>query len=358
MHTPSYNFINLSLCLLLFSASSAHAATFLPISNEAASLRTEASGDVYAASKSVVIAAPVQGDIFAAGDGVDISGSSSASIFAVGRNLSITGDAEDDVRIAGSIISVDSNIAHDLFAAGSQIFISKDTHVHGDAYIAGENVTISGTVHGNVRATGSSLTFTNDAVVMGDITVYGNAPTIEENAKVSGKVTTIAPQTNTNEVPRGVTLRTLFASMVSSAVLALALLYGAPVLVAKSKELVSQRPMQSAIIGLLWLLLCIPVAILFFATSIGAFIGLFVLTSTFPLLIIAFGLMIIAIGSTVYRLLLKKDGEAWQHTLIGAAIIGLIAQLPVIGFLLITTAFLIALGAILKAFWSLIQGKP
>ncbi|MDA1168791.1 MAG: polymer-forming cytoskeletal protein [bacterium] len=357
MNKPSHKFIGISLYLLFFSVSPAHGATFLPISNEAASLRSEASGDVYAASKFVVIAAPVQGDIFAAGDGVDISGSSSASIFAVGRNLNITGDANDDVRIAGSIISVDSNIAHDLFALGSQIFISKDTQVHGDAYIAGENVTISGTVHGNVRATGSKITFTNDAVVMGDITVYGNAPTIEDNAKISGKVTTIAPQTDTKKVSRGIALRTLLTTIVSTAVLALALLYSAPILVAKSKDLVSQRPIQSAIIGLLWLLLCIPATILFLTTSIGIFIGLFVLTSTIPLLIIAFGFVIIATGSIIYRLMLKKDGVAWQHVLIGAAVVGLVAQLNVIGFLLITTAFLIALGAILNAFWSLIQGK-
>ncbi|MEK7499190.1 MAG: polymer-forming cytoskeletal protein [Patescibacteria group bacterium] len=356
MITQTHKALIVALFFALFPIS-AYGATFLPVSDDVASLRTEAIGDVYALNKSIVIHAPVQGDIFAAGEGVDVSGSSSASVFAIGRNISISGDVQDDVRVAGDILSIGSNIAHDLFVAGSQILITKDSHVHGDTYIAGENVTISGTVHGTIRAATNKLTLTNGSVVMGDIKVYGSAPIIEGGATVSGKITTVAPAQKQKEVKRGLAFGALVASIVSATVFALALLYGAPVLVAKSKEIITAHPVQSAVTGLLWLFLFIPVALILFATNIGVYIGFFVLFATLPLVLLGFGIMVIATGSLVNRLIFKNDGTPWQHAIIGAVIIAIVALLKSIGAVLIAVAFLIALGAVLKAFWAILQGK-
>lgn len=332
-------------------------ATFLPVSEEVASLRSEAKGDVYAASNSVVITAPVEGDIFAMGDSVDISGSSTASIFAIGRTLSLTGDTKDDVRVAGSIISIGSQIAHDLFAAGSSIFLTPDSRITGDVYVAGENITISGTVDGSIQAAANKLTITKDAKITGDVTVRGNAPIIEDGATLSGKVNTIAPQESPKVAKKGLLIGSLVTSVASAGVLALLLLFAAPALVAKVKNVITTSPAQSGVIGLLWLLLCLPVTLLLLISGVGAYAGILVLTLTFPVCILAFGLMVITTGSMTYKALAKKDGNMLYDALIGAAIVAAVGLLGPIGFIALSIGFLISFGAILKAFWTIIQGK-
>jgi len=357
MITQFTKILGIALIAIVLPISSVYGATFLPTSGEVASLRSETSGDVYTASKSIVITAPVEGDIFAAGENVDISGSSSASIFGVGQNVVITGEVMDDVRVAGETVSVGSTIAHDLFAAGSDVLVTKDSHVHGDVYIGGEHVTISGTIHGNLFVAGNSITVTNGGTVMGNITARGSAPVIEDGATVSGSVKTIASKETKEGTKDAFEFGAFLASLVSTAVFALALLFGAPVLVAKTKEDISATPLRSGLVGLLWLLVCIPVTLLLFASGVGIYLGLFIISVTLPLCFLAFGLMVIAAGSIVYRLVTKKEGVAWQNAVIGAVIVALLALLDFIGFILVSVAFLVALGALLKTLWTIIQGK-
>ncbi len=357
MTTKHYIAGSIALFLVALPFAPIQAATFLPVSEEVASLRSEAKGDVYAASNSVVITAPVEGDIFAIGDAVDVSGSSTASVFAVGRTISLTGDTKDDVRAAGSMVSIGSQIAHDLFAAGSSVFVTKDSHVHGDAYLAGETVIVSGTIHGNLRVGASKVTITKDATVMGNVTVRGNAPVIEEGAKISGTVTTLAPTKMETREKGRFAIGGLIASMASSAILGLILLFATPALVARSKDIITKSPAQSGVIGLLWILLFLPVTILLMISGLGVYLGIFFLTITFPVSILAFGLMIIATGSMLYKAIAKNEGNIWYHAVIGAVIISLIPFLGPLGFLLLSLAFLIALGAVLKALWNMVQGK-
>ncbi len=357
MTTKPYIAFATALFITAIPLTPLQAATFVPSSDEVASLRSESEGDVYAASNSVVITAPVRGDIFAAGDGVDISGSADSSIFAVGRNLAITGDVQDDVRVAGTIVSIGSNIAHDLFAAGSNVLITKDSHVHGDAYLAGENITIEGTVHGDVQAAGKKLTIARGAVVMGNLTMRGNEPIIEEGATVSGKIQTIAPTKSEHEGGKGFALAGFITSVVSAMVLALVLLFAAPVLVAKSKENIVKSPVQSGLLGFLWLIICLPATLLLLISGVGAYVGIFILAVTFPLCILAFGLIIIATGSIVYQLFAKQEGTVWHHAAIGSLLVSLVALLGFAGFSLLVLAFFVALGALLKTLWSIIQGK-
>lgn len=347
----------IALSLLLVPLTSINGATFLPPTDETSSVRSETKGDVYVANESIVIAAPVDGDIFAAGNNIDISGSSSASIFAVGKNLSITGEVKDDVRVAGESVSLGSTITHDLFAAGSSVLVMKDSHVLGDAYVAGETITISGTIHGDVRSASNRLVIASGATVMGNITSYGNSPIIEDGATVSGTISTVAPKGNTNVASRGFALKALILSIVSSAVFALMLMYAAPVLIEKSKTHIATSPLQSGVTGILWLLLFLPASILLMLSTMGVYIGILALTATFPLLLLGFGMMVVAVGSMIYPRVAKQPGTMWHHAFVGAIVLTLVSFLDIIGFILITLAFIISLGAVLKAFWNIMQGK-
>ncbi len=352
MDTKSSIFSVIALVLLLLPVAPLMGATFLPISDEVASLRSEAEGDVYAMSNSVVIAAPVQGDIFAAGDTVDISGSATSSVFAIGRLLTISGEVRDDVRVAGSIVSIASIIANDLFVLGSEVRMVKTAHVQGDAYIAGDSSVISGTIDGSLRVTGSNIVITSDAVINGDVIAYGDTPTIDDGATIGGETKVVL--SNETQSAAQFTLRGFIGSIVSASLLALLLIFAAPKLVAGSKEFIVKHPVQSGLIGLTWVLLFIPIVLLLIISNIGLSIGMLLLFGTFPLIFISFGCMVISIGSITNKLFTKGEGVLWHHAIIGALLVSVLTLLGVVGFTLLLFALLVSFGAVLKTFRALI----
>ncbi len=328
------------------------AATFLAPEGESASVRSEIAGDLYVASNTVIVAAPVRGDIFAAGDSVDISGSSDASIFAVGRSVTVSGSAKDDVRVAGSAVSLTSTIAHDVFAAGSTVFLGAESSIGGDAYITGSDITITGTILGTLRVAGERVTIAKTAVITGDVISYNNEPVVENGAIISGKITTIAPLFQ--EEKRGVRsfIGPLVTSAVSGALLALLILWTAPLLIKNMLSVATARPVYSALLGLITLLLFFPITIILAVTGIGFHVAGLMFTGALFSIMLGMGSSLILMGSFVMRLLDKKNVSGvitWQHAVVGAVVGTLISLLGWIGFLTLFIIFLIGLGATLKA---------
>lgn len=352
--------ISLSIAALLLAIpSTGLAATFLAPSNETASVRSALTSDLYTASKSVVVAAPVQGDIFAAGDSIDISSITDQSIFAAGNSISLTGDVRDDVRVAGNIVTLTGSVAHDIFAAGSHVAIAPSASIGGDVYIAGQDTVISGTVQGNVRATGERILVTKDASINGSLTTYGEEPIIEEGAIIKGETKTIARAQIQREqrAPQSILIRSI-RSAASHLVLALILLFGAPKLAKHTQELFTKSPVQSAGIGLLWLVLLLPVSILLIASFIGMPVGFFLLLITIPLCIASIAASTLALGGLAYKLMKKPDAPlTWQHALVGAVVLAVLMLLGPIGFIVGIVIFFVGLGSTLRALANALRSK-
>jgi hypothetical protein len=336
------------LTALVIPIPAVHAAQFVAPEGESASVRDEVAGDLYTASNSVIITAPVHGDIFAAGETVDISGSSDASIFAFGRSITVSGNAHDDIRVAGENISVTSDITHDLMAAGSTVSVSPTSSIGGDVYAAGSELTIAGEVAGSVRLAGEKLTVARTATIKGNLVAYGSEPIIEEGAKITGTVRTILPE----EKP-GRENRTMIASFARLSlrrfILALVILLLAPALVQSIHTRATTMSIKSVGYGLLITILALPAVLILFITGIGALLGFFVLTTALFLYVIGFGSAILLLGTWVWSLVQHKSIRipsplSWQQAIVGAVAASILSFIP-FGSLILTVIFLIAVGA-------------
>ncbi len=340
--------LSLFMLLLAFPLSEVTAATFVALKEESASVRQEVTGDLYATSNAVIIAAPVRGDIFAAGSSVDISGSSDASVFAVGEGVTISGEVTDDVRVAGVSIALTSKTAHDVFAAGSTISLGPQSFVGGDAYLAASDVTIEGTINGTLRVAGERVTITKTAIIRGDVITYQNKPVIEDGATIGGKTTTIAPATTEQQSNRQDGIWRLVQSVISRAILAFALIWIAPLMMTTMRNHAVSAPVRSGLLGLAVIILCIPLTIIIAMTGVGLPVAALVFAASMLLIIIGIGSSIVLLGSYIMKLITTKDPSAslsWQHALVGGVATALIMLAGSVGFLILFIVFVIALGA-------------
>ncbi|OGY31687.1 MAG: hypothetical protein A3C02_00300 [Candidatus Andersenbacteria bacterium RIFCSPHIGHO2_02_FULL_45_11] len=336
----------------------ASAATFVAPEGESASVRQEVTGDVYAASNAVVIAAPVHGDIFAAGDSVDISGQSDASVFAIGRSITVSGDAKDDIRVVGSMVSLTAATAHDVFAAGSSVFLGPESSAGGDAYLAGSDITVAGTIRGSLRIAGEKVTIAKTAIITGDLITYGNDPIIEDGATIGGKTTTIAAAAHPQKERRQNVFGHLIRSAASAALLAYALILLAPLFMAAMYARANTSPVHSGLIGLGILLLFFPLAVILAITGIGFQLAALVGTTTLFLIMIGMGTSTVLLGAWSMKLVTKKDNLlTWQHAVIGGVAATLISLMGGIGFIVLFIIFLIGLGVAAHTLKHIIYGK-
>lgn len=343
MNTYIFRLLLLTAMFAL-SAAYASAATFLAPKGEVASVRQDVSGDIYAASNAVVVAASVHGDIFAAGDSVDISGASDDSIFAVGRSITISGSAGDDVRVAGNSISLTSNVAHDVFAGGSTIFIGPESSIGGDVYVAGNDITIAGTITGTLRVAGERVTIAKTAVITGDLITYQNQPTIEQGATIKGTTTTVMPPVDTQYARRpGIIV--FVKSAVSRALLAFLLIWMAPRFSSAVLSIVRTRTAHTSVLGLAIAIIFLPLTFLLLITGIGLHIALLIGATSLFLVILGTGYATLFLGYLAGTLLSKASLPAWQQAALGGIVAAAITLIGGIGFLVLGIFCLIGLGA-------------
>ncbi len=344
--------------LLIAPLSYVSAATFVAPKGESASVREEVTGDVYAASNAVIIAAPVHGDIFAAGDSVDISGQSDASVFAAGRSVTVSGNAKDDVRVAGNMVSLTATVTHDVFAAGSSIFLGPESSVGGDAYLGGSDITIAGTVRGTLHVAGEKVTIAKTAVIAGDVITYGKAPIIEEGSTIRGKTTTVAAKTRPEEDRRQHAIGGLVRSAVSAALLAYALILLAPLSMTAAYARANSSPVRSGLLGLGIIILFFPLALILAITGIGFHLAALVGTTAIFLIVLGMGTSTTLLGAWLMKLITKKDAPlTWQHAVIGGVAATLISITGGIGFIVLFVIFLLGLGATAHSLQQIIYGK-
>lgn len=345
MNSSLFRSIAISVALILAPVPYVHAATFLAPQGESASVRSETSGDLYAASGAVIVAAPVHGDIFAVGNTVDISGSSDASVFAAGRGVSVSGSVKDDVRVAGNTVSITSSIAHDAFIGGSTVFVGPDSIIGGDAYIAGNEVVIAGAIHGDVRVTSQHITVANTAVITGNLTTYQYAPKIEDGAKILGKVTTITTPVQDTQVERGSEIGSIAKSATSRALFALLLIWLAPTFIQATLTHATQKPVVSGFIGLGILVAFLPITLILAITGIGMHVAAFVFTVTMCCIALGTGVSAILIGNVILKGIEKKDSPLWHSALLGSIGVTIVSLLGGVGFLALCILFLIGSGS-------------
>ncbi|OOV12409.1 polymer-forming cytoskeletal protein [Deinococcus sp. LM3] len=368
--------------------------------------------DLYVAGNDVRIDGTVNGDLFVSGRTVTITGEVRGNVSGAGETLSLSGRVSQSARFAGSTVRIreGARIGRDLLAAGSEVVTAPgavigrdvavgasqarlDGRVTRNAYVGANGIEVGGVIGGNARmavgntvvnpgrwmASGSpGLRFTGAGKIAGDLTLQragANAEALPAGV-VGGQVVYAPVQGVTVQARPGV-----FAGFLSTL---------AGVVLAGLLLLWLARPRLQVV----WdRLRAAPGASLGFGTlgviglPVGAFLALLVLglvAGALTLLrlgglgvpLALFGTPVVLGGAALiaWASLLGAQGFAaylmgtWlMHalrpqaaatpvpaTLIGAVLVALLLQIPVLGALLTLGALLLSLGA----FWLTLSGPP
>ncbi|MCB9161383.1 MAG: hypothetical protein H6644_16335 [Caldilineaceae bacterium] len=289
--------------LLVGSTWTAHAADI--VSDEVYRLDADAvvSDDLYVFAREVYIDGKVEGDLVVAAGYVEINGIVTGDVMGAAGGIVINGVVGDDARLAGSGIVITGNVADDLFAAGggdgfSQwagaasvgravvpgVRILADAVVTSDAYLAGGTGLIEGAIGRNLTAAFGTLEF--GGRVDGDAELTARTLSVNDGASVGGTLTyrtpesTVVPQNTAADVvmaPWDVRttpaaaepnrLETSLWWLLRTVMLALGLavvgwlwLRFWPRALARPASVMVRRPVESALWGLLLLVLAVPLS--------------------------------------------------------------------------------------------------
>lgn len=126
-----------------------------------------------AAGETVEVFGWLGNDFYSAANFITINGNVGDDAIVAAQNITLRGKVEDMVVAAGETVLIDGEIEGDLFAAGRQVRLTKNAHVFGNTYIAAASVLFEGgTVEGMLRVAGESMELNGQ--VNNKVIIYGN----------------------------------------------------------------------------------------------------------------------------------------------------------------------------------------
>ena len=274
------------------------------------------------------------------------------------------------MRFSGDII-VPPGTVQDGTAITMNGRIVVDGTLNGDALTMNGDVTVSGTVRGSVRAFNGDITLAGTAVVDGDVWSANGRIDRQPGAQVRGRVqsATVAPPGSPSRPPmasrrwdgrwswwwpdmmRAMATWT-FVSFVALAAIASALF---PLQVRRIADALHRSPGESLLAGfVLWIILP-PLAVVLAVSIVGLPVVVF----------LPFGVMVLSLAGLAGASQLIGDrvlGGFQQHhhtaleAVVGASLLGVLAFIPGLGWLVLLLAITWGLGGVLLLILRRVRG--
>jgi len=332
--------------------------------------------DQYVAGRIVRVNAPIEGDLVVAGQRLIVAADIAEDLIAAGESIDVRNAVGDDIRAAGRTISVAGPVSGHIVAAGNNVTLSQGSSIAEWAWLAGRNVTIDGSVGQELRAAGDNVTLTGrvdedanligqrvqvgpGAVIGGDLIVQSRTePEIADGATIMGEVIREDLPDGANGFGpfrwiSGTAGFVYFAVTLITAVLAVALLF--PGFSRATSDRFADMPLRAIGAGLLAAIGIPVLTILVFMTGIGLIVGFGLLGVYLLALLLATLLGIIAVGHLGLKLTSRGRVPRLLNTVfalvIATVVVLLVAQIPVVGGLVMLVLLLSGLGAVAGELW-------
>jgi len=322
---------------------------------------------------SVRHALPIEGDLIGFGGSVEIVAPVKGNAILSGGDVRIAEPVGGDLYSAGGNVQVESSIGRNARVAGGNVDITAKGSVGGNLSVVGGTVVVRGPVTGNIQAASGDVLV--DSEVGGDVSVAAGTLHLGPNARVAGRVklrgngeTIIDPAAS---IAGGVTrepggraetkTRTHRGSADGSwwwtlgmMVLAGVIAAGFPAGSRRLGDKLRRDPAITMLFGFA-VLVCTPVAAVILAiTIIGIPVALAVLLLYAVMLIVGYAALAVALGDSALARFRAPDAgrRGWRSGAAVAAMLAmaLLAQIPVVGNLLVFAALLAGVGALVLAF--------
>ncbi len=323
------------------------------------SVRHDASGaeNLFLAGETVRQEAAIDGTGHLAGRRVFVAAPVGGSLYAAGMDVDLSADVAGDATLAGYRVEVAAPVAGNLRAFAARLSVGAP--VGGTALLAGETVRLDAPIAGDAAIATERISFGPAARIDGTLRLYGDrAERIEipESVIASDRVTRL-PRADWREIERpvprigwgGLIGGFLGGVLVVAAVAAL-IAAVAPGPMADMRRRILDRPFGTLGWGFLTLSAVIGATVVVALTLIGIFVApAFLLLAALGAFLgyvigaYSFGAgLLIAVGRGEPASL----GQRALAALLGALLAGLLALIPILGWLFVLALLLAGVGAL------------
>jgi len=333
--------------------------------------------DRYVAGSDIEVDTPTEGDLFAASEDLALEEPVTGATHLAARRLTIEADTgtlyafayeiDLDATVAGAASLFAAEVELDGEIGGNLRLFARDAEVrgalNGSALIAARELSLDAPVAGDLMLAVESVEFGDDATVTGQVIVYveeGEEP-VDIPARVADPDRVELRSMDAREDRPGgfadmrqtafrAAIASFFVSVLTVAAVAAAALAIAPAHVAQWREKALSAPGQSFVAGFLLIstiagagfvlaLTVIGIPLLFAALMLAGVVGY----AGYVMGAYIFGVGLwLRLGNEIPTDILPKAGLA----LLGAFLVGIIALIPLVGWLVVLALALTGAGAI------------
>ena len=331
----------------------------------------------FLAGRSVTIKANVSDDVFAVGRDVKFDAATVHNAVVAGYDVELRGGTAKDFVAAAGNLRIAGRIADVLVALARSIRIAPEGVIGGDVRIAAETIVMEGQTAGSMRAAARRITISgritgkadllaqriviaSGAEIAGDLIYRGKEkPEIADGAKIGGQVRQIPidlPDLRSiGWAIVGISLLIGLAWLLASVLLVVILHWVFPNLLSDAVRQLREQPWSSLGRGVAIGLIASAVAGALMVSIIGIPLGgaLFMGIGVAWLMGLATVCACVGLGIRQWRAKHVDEqpaGLIWWATL-GAVILGLVALVPVLGWIVTGLAAAAGLGAAAGELW-------
>lgn len=336
----------------------------------------------FIAGETVVIDGQVVDDLVVAGGNITINGDVGGDILAAGGNVTINGNAGGDIRVVGGTLNLNGTVGGNASIAGGTIFLNDNFNVAKTVSVAGGQVQAFGTIGRDLHAAGGQIILGSDVgrdadvavdelVVQPSVVIAGNLKyesgreaNIPTQAQIGGDVLYNAhqkalPNKADIEVAKGVGAGVLaalagivlafkFVMFLAFLLVGLVFIVVIPKAVRGVMDIAMKQRWQSIGWGFVFLIVTPVVVGILMATIVGIPLALMVLALYMAALYVSHLIFSIVLGEWIIKYFAKNKkktpGMFWS-LLLGAVVFGLLASLPIIGWIVKLIGCVWGLGA-------------
>jgi hypothetical protein len=317
--------------------------------------------DLLTAGRTVHVQRAIGGDLAVAGSRVEISGPVEGYVMAAGGDVSVNDSVANDVWAAGATVSLTGPVGDNAWLAGRTVVVRPEATVGGSANLAGQSIEVLGPVKRNLRVGAESVTLGSEvagsvevraervrvlpgAVIHGDLVVSGpRPPEVATGARVLGQTT--YRSTERERAPVTGWLSWWLWSFLAIFCLGAAALAVSSRGVERVAVRVWQRPVNTAVAGIVGLLLIPLVAVLMAVTIIGIPLAIVLLALYGVIVVLSCVFVAYRVGGWMFTW--RPQTRPYPQLAAGALIVTVLATLPWIGWVVQGLVLMLGSGALL-----------
>lgn len=317
-------------------------------------------GDVICAGRDITITATVDGDIICAGQNltIDTDAIILGDIRAAGQNLDLSGLVERNMTLAGQRININNAQVDGEVSAAAQDIIQSGL-IGSGLYAAAQKLTINGQVDREAKAMVENMVLGPKSFINGSLNYVSQSElTRPESARISGKITRSRPENYARgDMPkvgssfaRGLSVAGFFMIFFWIG-LSLLMVILFPDLFKRTNQVLSVRPVYTAVVGIFSLIVTPVVLIFIMMTIIGIPLSLFGFMIFMILVLVSRIFIAVYAGTKIAdRLKVKGDNYLAWSALIGVLVLWIVFKIPVLGAIANMLAVLLGMGSFFLAF--------